>query len=686
MAHSGKTMTFATDLVPQDDDIYSLGYGNQRWKIYGELQPLATKTYTASLYDSSSGANFYQNFATVTPADYNAIWIVHYRITITASGHPDYTEICDVSISGRSNTYYTYKIYNSIVNYSIYQHMLLNSSSASTPHELGYRMASSYGATNIQKMVKVELLEQINCTVTLLDSLKLYTSATPSGYAAWRSFNATSNGLQETGDSNDNGLYIYSNGFRGKAGSNKVYRYCLFARTGDGTYESFVMQDNTRATTKTANPHGFVPDGKIYWNSGNSTYSAGNLNISAYEQYHAIDYLYSFNFDNQFLTDYCETYVVYTYNEADGLLYLDTTQWLAAALPTTADGKIYQRIGSKYYTGTSNYYQGSLLLDNPYYEYRDGKIRSWSATHLSSITGADDLKVIEAISGTSGLLKKTAANTWTLDTTAYTTNTGTVTSVQVQASSPLQSSTNTAQNTTLNTTISFTNQNKNLVLAGPSSGNAAAAPSFRALVAADIPNSILKWQTTTAESTALYDFGVYVNMNGANGSSMSGGNYFNILNVPYRKASGNTKADYGWQLGNVTNNDGRLWYRTSGNNVWGDWQTIAHATQSTSNIGSATQPVYMTAAGVITAGTALSDGAYKSILNNTNKGALGWNSAGATNANNLRLINVNTLAYWIFGNKQQSISTRHCHHWYLECFCYWGSLRRNWAKYIAKIC
>ena len=35
---------------------------------------------------------------------------------------------------------------------------------------------------------------------------------------------------------------------------------------------------------------------------------------------------------------------------------------------------------------------------------------------LSDITGADDLKAIEALTGTSGFLKKTAANTWTLDT------------------------------------------------------------------------------------------------------------------------------------------------------------------------------------------------------------------------------------------------------------------------------
>jgi hypothetical protein len=42
-----------------------------------------------------------------------------------------------------------------------------------------------------------------------------------------------------------------------------------------------------------------------------------------------------------------------------------------------------------------------------------------------------DLTAIAALTGTAGLLKKTAANTWELDTTAYTANTGTVTSVAV---------------------------------------------------------------------------------------------------------------------------------------------------------------------------------------------------------------------------------------------------------------
>lgn len=87
-----------------------------------------------------------------------------------------------------------------------------------------------------------------------------------------------------------------------------------------------------------------------------------------------------------------------------------------------------------------------------------------------------------------------------------TSNTGTVTSVRVQASSPLTSTTSTASSTTLDTTIKFANQNKNLVLAGPSSGDAA-APTFRSLVADDIPG--LAWsKITSGKPTTLSGYGI----------------------------------------------------------------------------------------------------------------------------------------------------------------------------------
>ena len=78
----------------------------------------------------------------------------------------------------------------------------------------------------------------------------------------------------------------------------------------------------------------------------------------------------------------------------------------------------------------------------------------------------------------------------------YTSNAGTVTSVRVQATSPVQSSQSVAQTGTLNTTISLANnygdtknpyasKTKNTVLAAPS--NADGVPGFRTLTMADLP-------------------------------------------------------------------------------------------------------------------------------------------------------------------------------------------------------
>lgn len=53
---------------------------------------------------------------------------------------------------------------------------------------------------------------------------------------------------------------------------------------------------------------------------------------------------------------------------------------------------------------------------------------------LSDISGADDLKAIEALTGTSGFLKKTAANTWSLDTNSYVTTANGVTGVSFSTS------------------------------------------------------------------------------------------------------------------------------------------------------------------------------------------------------------------------------------------------------------
>lgn len=112
-----------------------------------------------------------------------------------------------------------------------------------------------------------------------------------------------------------------------------------------------------------------------------------------------------------------------------------------------------------------------------------------------------------------------ATQTW-VEGKGYTSNAGTVTSVRVQATSPVVSSVNTAQTGSLNTTISLANnygdtknpyaaKTKNMVLAGPSSGNNA-VPKFRALVADDLPT--IPYSKLSGTPTVVSNIG-YSNFN-----------------------------------------------------------------------------------------------------------------------------------------------------------------------------
>lgn len=105
---------------------------------------------------------------------------------------------------------------------------------------------------------------------------------------------------------------------------------------------------------------------------------------------------------------------------------------------------------------------------------------------------------------------------------------GTVKSVQVQAASPVVSSTSTAQNVTLSTTISladaygdtknpYGSKTKNYILAAPST--ASGTPSFRALVASDIP--ALNYQT----NTSTYAGGTAVTLNNSSKASSTASFY-----------------------------------------------------------------------------------------------------------------------------------------------------------------
>ena len=450
------------------DEILTLTYDGTSWlttnSAYatsagyvssGNIKPMYSKTYVTKLYSNpSSGDNYFQTVFNITPDTYDIIWEVKYRLTFTVSGHNDYNAIYDCSMSGRSQTLYSYHCYNSLVTYPIYYHCLYRGSSSSYPHEIGFRIASSYGDTTIQKTVKVDIIETINCTTSFFEDIKSYRNETITGYAR-TDISATSNGLQETGDNDTTGRDYSHSGYSVNGPDFRLAAYTLFGYDqnqkvqGISLYQAgYTSSTANLSTTRVYNTAGFAWE-KGLWFTNNWTNYAPNANIdfSPAEFYYGLDLRYT---DNVYLhkTTTSELGIVERKPlyfrgviGGDGLFYLapitvthnNTTYqrvW-TQDIPTSNDNYVYWLIGPAYYNSgyAASGYQVNLITENKLYWYHDGRFQEYlphavkaDSVPLSGVTNATDLQAIENLSGNTGLLKKTAENTWTLDTSTYLTS------------------------------------------------------------------------------------------------------------------------------------------------------------------------------------------------------------------------------------------------------------------------
>lgn len=312
------------------------------------------------------------------------------------------------------------------------------------------------------------------------------------------------------------------------SGSYAVSRYSLIAQKANGTWEKLTSTSTayTTGTSKTANTSGFILNQIRYY--GTTTNIASGAKIAAntcYQKAASVDLRYSTNCGGTTtwaVGDFM--YLVGTIGN-DGLFYLDTTTWWTTTLPSTNDGKLYIRLGIVL---TAASYTISFFADRPIF-YHDGtgikeykvadnkqdklatqtaytsqgsatKVPQITTNALGQVTGITEVNIsypdqLPSQTGNSGKFLTTNGTTTSWATVSGGGG-GTVTSVRVQATSPVQSSTSTEQTTSLNTTISladgygdtknpYASKTKNYVLAAPNGSNG--APSFRALVKADIP-------------------------------------------------------------------------------------------------------------------------------------------------------------------------------------------------------
>ena len=183
---------------------------------------LNTKTYE-NILGTASNTTWTQNtfyFASVKPTSFIDMWTVRYRIYVWVESDNNYSAVSDCFFRGNQSNVQAYACFNNIYSTSYrpaYYHtmyrLLENGFNAGYGHAIGVSLkdANAKDTVGKERTIKVELLEQINCSVTLLDTpLKWgdWPGMSDTNYSAATgnpsTYNFSANGLQETGDANDN--------------------------------------------------------------------------------------------------------------------------------------------------------------------------------------------------------------------------------------------------------------------------------------------------------------------------------------------------------------------------------------------------------------------------------------------------------------------------------------------------
>lgn len=338
------------------------------------------KEYTGTSYYASAAnqndSTWY--FMSVKPETFTKVWRINFKLHTWCPDYPNQNSITFSTISGRQNgfTYMNFNDCDSTGHYYISCYPLKQAGfDDDYGHAIGMSIfyATNYTSSAHYRNFEVDLYDTENCEVTFLDTPVKWTAWPGTGttnYGSLSNLNASSRGLQQTGDSNDpnyNNRIYYSSIWKTAA---PLYRYQLVIQKELDTLLPFNSVNNSQATTKAMTTQSFNPFGEIYYYSTTTNYTTVGAKIAAnatlYKQYHSVDLRYSFNTGTTLIA-YDFVYLVCV-PQADGSakLYSDP---ITQELPSSEDGLLYIRLG--WAISTTNM---ELSWEHPVFKYVNGKV------------------------------------------------------------------------------------------------------------------------------------------------------------------------------------------------------------------------------------------------------------------------------------------------------------------------
>lgn len=381
-------MTFGVDLLPKTTNTYALGNSNQKWKIYGDFAPLATKTYTdvIATENSNQGAGFF--YLKVRGNSYNDKWYVKTRVFATVPGQELYETDTTFELWGYANTYSGYACMNKNKTSTrpIYYNCYFRPSSTGYDNNCGGWIGFSlYSATNptstsYKRTVTVELLDYQNCEIELQDSLitpdNIPNRATNTGWysstnTSFDNFDASSQGLKQSGDANTTNICNLYYGVGNYIANSALYRYQLLFHIDEDKLTPLNNNNNVTGTTKTIlTDIEILPFEDIFYYNSTTTVSAdGAINSSALMySISGIDLRYTFNISTSALTAHKNVYLKLIPTTGKKAKLASATP-LTQTLPSAEDGYLYLLLGR-----ASDGYKISLYPKHPIYLCEDKEV------------------------------------------------------------------------------------------------------------------------------------------------------------------------------------------------------------------------------------------------------------------------------------------------------------------------